>query len=776
MAMGFQKSTLWLGSALVALCCARGSQAQEADDKAADDRTADRIIEVVVTAERREASAQRSAVAVTAVTGEELVQEGIQDVMSLTDAVPGFEVTSATPNANLVLRGISAGGSAQFTTPSVQFSIFGVPLSRQHSTIAAFYDLERVEVLKGPQGTLYGRNSNVGAVNLIPRRPRFEYEGEFNVTVADYGTLNTSGGISLPLSDTVATRVAFSTNQHDGYLSNGYNDANNQSGRISLLAQPNPALSALFFVDYFRNDSNGPSTINRYSTPGQEFQVPDDPWFAFEPAGCGNPLICPTWADSAGPGFVPPLNQQSVVGDDGFLEVEQLMYGAEINYDFGPAVLTVIPAVVTTRVEFLSYSTGFNFRVDDDTAQRSLEARLASDGDGRLSWILGAIYFREDQDSKNFNFEPPGYQVINTPNLVTESVGLFSQATFSLTDSLRLVAGLRYTDEEKSIDGSILVGGPPNATNCPAPAVGFAGPQTAYGNFYPIGYCLVPNAGTAQFDDISYRAGFEWDVAADSLLYASVRSGFKSGGLNPGLPPNSYEPEKLIAYEIGSKNLFFDHTLQANLEIFYWDYEDQQIGIRGPLNPAGQAPRPVNVPGNLYGVEGDFVWAPTAADELSLNALYSQGKFDIFPQIVNSSGVIGGLVDFDRYSLPEWSLTAAYSHTFAFASGAELIPRAQLHYESDMLMAPLAEDQQRPGDFRDAFAKWDFDLTYVSPQRRWRTSVFVKNLTDEAIVGPGTTNTVGRGIFYRPPGNPVDARYAAIEAPRTYGARFTVSF
>jgi iron complex outermembrane receptor protein len=250
--------------------------------------------EVIITAERREQSVQRSAIAVSVLGGDELVEHGIQSMRDILDSVPGLDLTQSTPSSNISLRGLGAGGGTNFTDGVVAFNVGGVPIARQYATIGAFYDLDRVEVLKGPQGTLYGRNATVGAINLVPKRPTQNFEGDFNLTLGNYNALVMSGAVSLPMTDTVAARIAFSTNRHDGYLSNGYNDASNHALRASLLFEPSDAFSLLLWADYYRDNSRGPSSINRYVTIGQEYQYPDNPWFAYEPVGCGNVAVCPT--------------------------------------------------------------------------------------------------------------------------------------------------------------------------------------------------------------------------------------------------------------------------------------------------------------------------------------------------------------------------------------------------------------------------------------------------------------------------------------------------
>ncbi|MEQ5807824.1 TonB-dependent receptor [Alteromonas sp. NFXS44] len=753
---------------------------------------------IEVTAERRVTSIQDTAMAISAVSGEELNNKGLMDLTTFKNAVTGLNLTTSTPSNNIVLRGIGAGGSSQFTTQSVQFSIFGVPLSRQHSTIAAFYDLERVELLKGPQGTLYGRNANVGALNLIPKRPGSDFEGNLNVTAGNYNTLNVNGGVSLPVNDDLAARVSFSSNHHDGYLSNGYNDANNQSLRVSMLYEPSDNFNVLFFYDQFNNNSKGPSTIYRYVEPSQEYQNPDNPWFAYGPSGCGDVTECPTWGDntSAGVPFnihIEEFQDLSVVDDDGFLNVSQKIYGMEINQSFSAATLTVIPALVETDVNFLNYGSGFHFKGDEETRQVSLEARLASNQDSKLDWLIGALYLKEDQNAINQNFEPQGYQILNTPNLDTTSMGLFGEVTYHLAEDLRLTAGLRYSKEEKSIDGFVLANNeswlvdlgiiPDFSATCAEPATLVNGPTTAFGNEYPEGYCLIPNSGEVDFDDLSYKLGIAYDITDSSLLYANIKTGFKSGGLNPGLDDpttdvqtNRYSPEKLTSYEIGSKNRFFDNSLETNIELYYWDYEDQQIGVRQNLYPSGQAPKPLQADGNLYGAEVELTWLPTDVDTLNLQYLNVNGKYDFLPKAVNSSGEIGGLYDLDRTSVPKHTITADYTHLFILPGGDFIIFGLNAHYESEMIMRAVDKASLTEGDYREAYIKFNSTLTYESTSADWRVTAYIDNITDEPVINVGTSNSISTGIFWRPSTNLSGARYSAIEAPRTYGVRLSMYF
>jgi iron complex outermembrane receptor protein len=737
--------------------------------------------EVVVTAEFRKESAQKTPLSITVLSGEDLGERGIVNSKDLVDAVPGLAITSTTPNANLSLRGVGSGGGNAYADPTVSFNLGGVNIARQFTTVSSFYDLQRVEVLKGPQGTLYGRNATVGALNVVPKLPAFKSEAEVGLDIGNYHNFNTTGVLNSPLSDNIAARLAFSTVKHDGYLSNGQNDADSQAARLSLLAQPASDLSVLLSADFFHMGGKGPGTVFLYpNNTHDRWQDSSNPWFSFAAPGCGNVTLCPTFGNtSANPaGFQPSVASKPVVGTDAYENNDQLVSKLEIEKKLGIGTLTVIPAVVNSKIDFNAYGQGFQQIVHNTVEQYSLEARLASNESKPWKWLVGTFWFYESQDSTGKFLEPAGYQVIRNPNLNDKSAAIFGQATYSITDAFRATGGLRYTTEKKSQDGFTILDG----FTCTASAIAAGGSVVAPNLEQPIGGCSVPNRGDTSFNSTDYKVGLEFDLRPESLLYADISSGFKAGGFWAGLPPNSYKPEKLTAYSIGSKNRFLGNRLQANLELFYWKYKDQQVSVFTGINPAGQTARPFNTDGYIRGAETDLRYLLTDADRLTLDALFERGKYDAFPlgtnilaQVVNNFAA-----DLPRLNTPSTSLTAGYEHTFDFASGAAVTFAARTHYESESTLSALAVAGHPgavltlPGAIRPSYTVSSLNLIYIEPKGKWQITGYVDNLENEAVVYTGTAGTISRGIQYRP-ANP-NSLYAALNAPRTFGARFQVKF
>jgi iron complex outermembrane recepter protein len=791
--MKFTQMLLW---ALPLLCAtAMPAHAQNAGQAVLE--------EVIVTAERRSASVQETPLTITAVTSETMAQQGIVDARSLMDAVPGFDMNYGNPNTFIGLYGLQSG-STMWSDGVMTYNYGGVPLSRQTSAASSMYDVERVEVLKGPQGTLYGRNATVGALNVVLARPGNDYGGKVSLNVGNYNAINTQGAVNLPINDQWKTRFAFQSTRHDGYFTNGYDDANNFGARASVLFEPNDNSSLLLWADVFRNRAKGSmSTWRYYLSPTQEWIDPNNPWFGIgAPGSCTNQLLCPTFASNtvggvntqtpvSGFGDTGPngLGNYPVQGTDGKSYADQDIFSAEYNTNVGFGDLTVIGARVNTNIDYKSYSNGLLFYNNTDAYQNSLEVRLASSGKSRLQWVAGGFYFHEHQDALQNNLQSTGWAVLYTPNLTDTNYALFADTTFDFTDHWRLLAGARYTKETKSQDGYVTANGLSNASGAqPWTDLVNAG-ATCYtasiaskvyfaGNYYPANFCVIPNSGDYNDSNVSWKLGTEYHFNDDSMLYATARTGFRAGGFVAGTD-NTYDPEKLTAYEVGSKNLFFNRRLQANLSAFYWKYDGQQIAILRTFYyngaNAGQTSYPLSIDGDLKGAELDLQAALTTQDNVQLSALYVEGKFDKTPPIASSAGGTAALSDIPRFNLPKWQITAGYQHSFELGTAGNLEAGVDAHYESKTILRLVDPVLAVPGEKRDAYTKWNASLTWHPQDDKWSLQGYVRNITNEAIVGVGASGQSTAPVWYKPSSSTM-ARSASLEPPRTYGVQLSTKF
>ncbi len=455
---------------------------------------------------------------------------------------------------------------------------------------------------------------------------------------------------------------------------------------------------------------------------------------------------------------------------DGYLNNDFYGISATIEGDLGFATLTVIPAYRRTEADFLTYVPGFLSTIQDVSDQTSLEARLSSNGDGALKYVLGGFLFNEDQVAANYFAQGNLSTTRFNPRLRTRSRALFGQLSYAINDGFRLIAGGRYTKEDKSQRTQIAAGGLPGLINPP-----FSAPFT----------------GELQFDRFTWKAGIEWDVADRSMIYANVATGFKTGGFFVAAPPdNTYAPEKLTAYTLGSKNRLFDNKVQLNVEAFYWDYTDQQIslvsGIQDSRGIYSQGGVTVNAGrARMYGVEAEFEFAPSAHDHFSANVQYLNGKYrSLLTSNFSSTGAplpLGCTVISSRLAnpgvntarfydtdcsgkptvnSPKWSFNLRYEHIFAVTSTLDLTAGARTSIESSRYSTVSFQEDQKQGGFMMS----DLYLTLAPSSKAWSITGYVNNVEDEVVI----SQAVNRPIL--------DFSYASLRPPRTYGVRVGLTF
>lgn len=729
------------------------------------------IADIVVTASRRSESVQRTALSIQAISSASLTKAGVVKPEDLSAIAPGVSIASGGNYPQTYIRGIGNYATDSYAEGAVAYNLDGVYISRPWATRGVFYDLDRVEVLKGPQGTLYGRNASGGAVNIITARPKLDsWGGYVEGEVGNYNLFRGSGAVNVPIGDTFAIRASGAVTSRDGYLSDGYDDDKEQSGRLQALWKPDDRLSILLSGGYVHIGGKGGGSVPIPALAGT------NPWL-----GSSDASVRQIFASEPGIGGL--LTSPS---GNGFVNIETYNIGAEISYDFGPATLTVLPAYRDAKLSDVTYVPGFYDRDHTHDEQTSVEARLSHASAG-LKWVLGGYFFNEDQSPYGGLPIATILQGVNaqtvSPSSGTRSYAAFGQATYSLTSRLRLTGGLRYTYERKTQAGSTAIYSFPSATGCTGTSVFDSGTIQQ-----PL-FCRtdIPLAGRLTYNSVTFKAGAEFDVAPHSMAYFNVSTGFKSGGFFAAPQPNTFRPEKLTAFEGGIKNKFLDNRLQANLEVFFYRYRDHQEAHLGPTSLPGFFTFITENAGSAesYGAAVDLAYAVTPHDRFTLMAQYNKSKYNSFvynnptaafgPPVTGCS--VGPLVNGNQavdcsgkqlVRAPTWSGSAGYSHTFALPSGATLDASSSVEFASSSYLSIDFLDSAK----QSTYAIGNFDLTYTPDGKRWSVTAYVHNVADQAVY-----TQAFRSPFISA-NNPIvgGLNLGSIRPPRTFGGRIRYNF
>lgn len=783
------------------------------------------LSEIVVTAQRREENLQKTSLALQVVPGEQLKEAGLTDVASLETVVPGLQIGMAGSTPQIYIRGVGDFGATPITNPAVALNVDGVYIAKVLASGGTMFDLARVEVLKGPQGTLYGRNASGGAINFITNRPDpAAFGGYADVEAGNYGLLSGEGALNLPLNESFAVRVAAQVTSRRGYMSLEESDDHHRSARLQALWK-SEAFSLLAGIDYSHLGGQGGGFA--LMTPGaagvsNPWTSNHDPRFSayysqaaaiqglcipapFFP-GISNPGACPAIAPYPSPPLPPGLSGPytslvSVFPQRPWQDNDLYRYHAEfVSKVFGDTELTVLPAFQSAHLHNLAIAGQLYYQPNEDSRATSVEVRLARNSPG-LKWVLGGYYYNQTDTSNEF--VTSGLVQNNTPvtSQGTRAYAGFGQATFSVREHTRLIAGARYTRDRRDISGTVTAI-PPSVAFLPLPGNPcFAGLPNP---------CLLETYGGADtFNKVTWKAGIEHDLTDENMLYATVSTGFKAGGFDqsstavPGsTAAQEFKPETLTAYELGSRNRFLDNRLQLNVEAFYWKYRDHQepyVTIDGQRQiafdyfNAGDA--------HQYGMDLDLAFRLTAADTLQANLEYLQSKYDTFRFSVPanpvgapfvkgagngftsfdplspvaatsgcatapvSSGIYAGGVAVDCSGMelthaPKWSGTLDYLHRFTLGSAGDLELRLTGRFAARRWVAA----DFTPAERAPSYVTEGASLTYNNPHK-WSLGFWGRNLANKAIYNSGFAASF---VASYPT--------ATLEAPRTYGVRLSARF
>ena len=735
--------------------------AQEGSQASAEDRPA-MLDNVVVTAQRREQSLQDVPISVKAFTRDDIDRFDITEFSDYAILTPnvGFAEQDSQGQGAITIRGIGPVGGEQ--------SVFGTYLDgfELPNVTGRVYDLERIEVLRGPQGTTFGRNIIAGALNLTSVTPSFDgVSGYVSAEAGNFGLFDFEGGVTLPISDTIAIRAAAFYNETDGWLENQIpgtesNFVETFGGRLTVAAAPNDRLNMKAIVSY---ESYDQGLGNSLLTDGVLLEQVQGLQGIID-AGL-NPFFEPG-AFPAGPDrFFPDQTTEVFIDAPSFTEFQNLLALGRFDYDFGPVTLVGIAGVAQIDYEDsqdLDYSEldlGVWER-DRNTTFYSAEVRLESNGNEKLNWVVGAYYSRnseEEDESQTSGADMeaitfvPGVPFTILPNNTflfggfstdeVDTYAIYGEADYALTDRLNILAGLRYTRLEFF---ESLVDGATFDERFPGAGLPFLLPQV-----------IPDDEGSVDSDRVTWRTSLVYQASDDVNLYASVSTGFRGGGLQlNNVERSDFDSDSVINYEIGTKAFFFDRRAAVNLSAFFMDWEDIQIEVRNRANNnrftdnAGRA--------EIYGFELDFQVIPLEGLTFSGGVGYANSELTEFddPQDVR----LGTPLPWS----PQWRVNLVGDYKRTLFGDIEGFVRAIYIYNGEV-QAGLPEEGTLGVRILDDWNRFDLRFGLERPDD-WRIEGYIENVTNEVYAVGGWFS--GFSLSGR----------QTIVSPQRYGVRLRKTF
>lgn len=771
----FRKGLMVAGGALAAMAIAQAQSAPPADEE---------LVEVLVTAQNRVEDVQDVPIAIDLISGEEIERAGITDIRDIARLAPSIQITEDTTLTYVAIRGIGTSSNNETQDTSVIVNIDGEYINRPQVLNAAIFDLERVEALRGPQGTLQGRNATAGALNFITRKPKFESGFNGTVSYGNYDQVIVNAGADLALNERAAFRVAgiyskrgegyaehpnlagiaasglFATRPFKPNFQGDSGDQDLKGGRVSFRGQPGEQLSidlAAEYVDLFSHLQN-----QAFVDLNQAANAPG--------ANCSQngyvevaPLVPGTQCIPLNTNFLPGIDRESYAAPTtgvGFQSLNSYALRGKLAYDFGPATLTYIGGyrdvdytdspTLSPAYVFLSYL--------GTTRTQSHELRLNGER-GRTQWQGGFFYFDEIQDMERGLYSPfigpnGGYiTYFRRKGVQNTSWSAFVQGDIRFTDTLTAQLGVRYTDIDRDALFENL------GFNANTGPVRLTAPAAA------------PLDLAATESNTSWLVGLNYQPTERALYYGKISTGFKAGGFDA---VGQYGPEENTAYELGAKLNFGERGQHLfNAAAFYYDYEGLQNAVLlnnalgGQIFNAGKA--------TIYGLEADFRYQLTPNDRLTGSLNYLSAEFDdllaAYAVVCVGCG-LGSVGDLDPSTTaveqpnlagntvpnsPEFVAALGYDHVFHLGAAGTLTASVFSRYKSSYYVTIFNEHDLQ----QDGYTQTDVNLEWRSGSERFSVQAYAQNLEDERPLVYGAFVAAG----------PDRIMNFAFGRPLTYGLR-----
>ena len=695
------------------------------------------IQEIVVTAEKRETTIQHTPVAVAAISQDSLTREGVTQLSAMSKVVPDVKITPTGAGQWVSIRGVYTSDQSPTQEAAVAVHVDGAYLAKTTALEGFLYDLQRVEVAKGPQGTLYGRNANGGTINIITNKAVIgESSAAAEVEVGNYSLFRATGDVNVPLGETLAVRAAFQTLSHSGYMKSGLNDASQQGGRVSLRWTPSDRDSLWITADYTHigGRGNGGSNVIDSKSTGR-YYVPADPrddtFYNADPGSFD--------ADHRTKAEVfrrDSTNKGLTAQND--LDLGFATWTTEIAYrkfesdpvipgSLGLGSPVEIPGVGT-------FPQGGRSATPAHFESESVETRLTSTSTQTLAWVVGVYGFRDVDGGTNIQYPnhtatTPSNQFANTYEEAL-SGAIFGQATYTppSLDRLHITLGGRYTLDKKRTSGIF----------------------TQIAAILP--YAFGPRAYSNHWNAFTYKAGLAYDVTARSLLYANYSTGYKAGGYAYGPGTNAalgplLAPETIKAVEVGSKNRFLDNRLQLNLEAFLYTYRNFEVGFSVlPVGSTSAVGTAASAGGAKYkGFDADLQFLLTAADTIRANFSEVSGRYGAFSLAAPAGFTLVGVPNLTGTpipAVPQWTGMASFAHTLQVWNGS-LNGEVYATFRGPINLISPANDPVygRVNVRGHAFSTVNLSLKYQPSRGPWTLTGYVNNLSDGAHAVHATYST-----------------------------------
>jgi|GEM_PF-1424112 len=760
------------------------AQAQNTEERA--------IEEVMVTATKRESSLQDTPLAISAVTSEAMRENDIVTFTDFRGVIPNFQfVVNQGHSAPLAfIRGIGTLDQTEAGDQGIAFYTDGVYNARSQGSTVLMYDMNRAEVLRGPQGTLFGRNATAGAISLHTNKPVLgEFAGSGELTVGSKNRVGTKVMLNVPLADSWALRFAGATEKRDGFTSYGAGTGftSPSDGRVfEPVSKMGEVDAASYRVSSLWEPTDNVSWLVSYEN-FLDSTTPDGPSVDYDNR----------------------VNNAYAIGSNN-LQSSSLRTRLDVTFanDITFSYIGGLADYSRRHILGEQYDNMQITRANDHEAMQN-EFQLVSSNDNRFRWTAGLYFFHEDNlmhfdmpesDSNGWgNWADEYDQVVHTflqPARSLDSTSGYVSGTFDITDAFRVTGGIRYTeDTREDVGGRSL-----ECNYYPTKSEDLNSPY-ADSSFVPADdeeACFVRqyNDMSKTWDSTTYNIVGEWDLSDDIMLYASNATGWKSGVLadgngwssvavDPGNPNseldftsnlrNIQDPEEVMSTEFGIKSQFGNITLNAN--VFLMNFSDMQVtaAVIDPVTEESTLTKTNAGEATSSGLELEATMLVGQAGTLSVMGAFLSAKYDEYdgPETAFNSedgkiwndcveddpagGCVGGVWDFSGNSLPyapETQLTVSYNHEFAVGGNMQLVPRIALKYTSDMYFNHAnrgdipagsvygpGSDAVKDVDRQPSYTRIDLGVTLRADDDQWSADLFINNATDEAIRTSGRHNS-----------------------------------